>query len=442
MLRAVSDKISMERRVCIFSILLLGWLEGFVVEMLRLNYRPLSSYGTTLMLASIGAIFMLSGIAVKFPPVVRRERWIPFFSLPWMALCLFLASRIPSGSLWGLLQVLACLPLVYLCLRFLSIPSTRRRRTFLVSWIGMTLVAGILIILVNVFPGNGRLVYALAMIPLAAATLILPGTPPYKQPLHVVKPGRVGVIALALFFILGLAASEATHWVGRPATVSWSTAVFLCASSFLVLTAVPLAFQKTRHLMAYLSAVFLSVDLLGFVDPGTRVLVLGLQVVLLVASNLLSLWWSISLLSALRQAPGRLGLALGTTALAVALGWSIPSALGPHPSVFLMLMAILMVVVITPFVLSSPHAQGEERRAPYRGNPEILFSRAKLTPQERRIVQLLLQGYSNQAILKELYVSINTLKTHLKNIYRKTETKNRRELIDLIGEYHEQTADQ
>ena len=55
--------------------------------------------------------------------------------------------------------------------------------------------------------------------------------------------------------------------------------------------------------------------------------------------------------------------------------------------------------------------------------------RCGLTPQEKKITQLLLDGYSNKEITSELYISINTLKTHLRNIYRKTDTANRRELI-------------
>lgn len=52
-----------------------------------------------------------------------------------------------------------------------------------------------------------------------------------------------------------------------------------------------------------------------------------------------------------------------------------------------------------------------------------------LTPQEKKITQLLLEGLSNKEITHELYISINTLKTHLRNIYRKTDTANRRELV-------------
>ncbi|HEU5097948.1 MAG TPA: LuxR C-terminal-related transcriptional regulator [Roseiflexaceae bacterium] len=48
-----------------------------------------------------------------------------------------------------------------------------------------------------------------------------------------------------------------------------------------------------------------------------------------------------------------------------------------------------------------------------------------LSPQEGRVLQLLGQGYSNPEIARELVVSINTVKAHLKNIYRKLGVSNR-----------------
>lgn len=51
----------------------------------------------------------------------------------------------------------------------------------------------------------------------------------------------------------------------------------------------------------------------------------------------------------------------------------------------------------------------------------------QLSPQEGRVLQLLARGYSNPAIARELVVSVNTVKAHLKNIYRKLGVSNRME---------------
>ncbi len=48
-----------------------------------------------------------------------------------------------------------------------------------------------------------------------------------------------------------------------------------------------------------------------------------------------------------------------------------------------------------------------------------------LTPTEWRILRLLGKGLSNAEIARELTISLNTLRTHLKNIYRKLNLPNR-----------------
>jgi len=48
-----------------------------------------------------------------------------------------------------------------------------------------------------------------------------------------------------------------------------------------------------------------------------------------------------------------------------------------------------------------------------------------LSPQEERVLRLLMAGQTNQEMARELVVSVNTVKAHLKNIYRKLAVKNR-----------------
>jgi len=52
-----------------------------------------------------------------------------------------------------------------------------------------------------------------------------------------------------------------------------------------------------------------------------------------------------------------------------------------------------------------------------------------LTDREREILNLIAQGYSNQQIEKNLYISINTVKKHLKNLYRKLDVSSRTQAI-------------
>lgn len=57
-----------------------------------------------------------------------------------------------------------------------------------------------------------------------------------------------------------------------------------------------------------------------------------------------------------------------------------------------------------------------------------------LTHAEYQLLQLLLEGKKNQEISDELFLSINTVKTHLNNIYRKLDVHSKPHLINFIQE--------
>jgi DNA-binding CsgD family transcriptional regulator len=56
------------------------------------------------------------------------------------------------------------------------------------------------------------------------------------------------------------------------------------------------------------------------------------------------------------------------------------------------------------------------------------FSQLLLTPKEMEVLDHVRKGYSNDEISAQLHISINTVKTHLLNLYRKTGVSNRTEL--------------
>ncbi len=57
----------------------------------------------------------------------------------------------------------------------------------------------------------------------------------------------------------------------------------------------------------------------------------------------------------------------------------------------------------------------------------------KLTKRERELVELIYQGKSNKEIAEELFLSESTVKTHIYNIFRKMEVKNRIEVICIVN---------
>lgn len=55
-----------------------------------------------------------------------------------------------------------------------------------------------------------------------------------------------------------------------------------------------------------------------------------------------------------------------------------------------------------------------------------------LTPREREIAELLIKGSSYAAIGEELFIALPTVKSHVSNIYRKVQVKNKIELLHAL----------
>lgn len=60
----------------------------------------------------------------------------------------------------------------------------------------------------------------------------------------------------------------------------------------------------------------------------------------------------------------------------------------------------------------------------------------KLTARETEILQLVLKGFNNLQIAEAVFISQNTVKYHMRNILRKTQTKDRYELRKQLHNFH------
>lgn len=56
----------------------------------------------------------------------------------------------------------------------------------------------------------------------------------------------------------------------------------------------------------------------------------------------------------------------------------------------------------------------------------------KLSSRESRIIELVAEGYRNREIASELFVSEQTIKSHLARIFKKMHVKNRSQLVSMI----------
>lgn len=64
---------------------------------------------------------------------------------------------------------------------------------------------------------------------------------------------------------------------------------------------------------------------------------------------------------------------------------------------------------------------------------EILAKKYGLTRREIEVVELLREGKAYLSIAEELYISVNTVKSHIKKAYQKLSVGNRMELANIIG---------
>ena len=72
------------------------------------------------------------------------------------------------------------------------------------------------------------------------------------------------------------------------------------------------------------------------------------------------------------------------------------------------------------------------KRAPLKKERITLLS--STTKKEQEVISLVCNGLSNEQVANKLHVSINTIKMHLQNIYKKSQIKNRGQLLLTYGQ--------
>lgn len=65
-------------------------------------------------------------------------------------------------------------------------------------------------------------------------------------------------------------------------------------------------------------------------------------------------------------------------------------------------------------------------------NIDVIISENNLSEREADVLLLIFKGYTNQRIGDELFVSLNTVKYHVRNIYQKLNIKSKNEAIDIL----------
>ena len=140
----------------------------------------------------------------------------------------------------------------------------------------------------------------------------------------------------------------------------------------------------------------------------------------------------------------RFGSSLASLIVAIVLSTSA-SADNPLRGVFDggLLFALFTTLIVFFFCLEAllpeakePAAAAEEPkplRQPFKEAVAKLAADGRLTPTEETILALVARGSNAESVSKELVVSVNTAKTHIRNIYNKLDVHSQQELIALVN---------
>ena len=116
---------------------------------------------------------------------------------------------------------------------------------------------------------------------------------------------------------------------------------------------------------------------------------------------------------------GRLGEAIGT---------SLAIVLTPHRLVHIIVTSVVCICTMLAFFFLLD--QKSEKLAPRQSSE----SEDSLSNREHEVLQMLLDGKTYREIASDLYISENTVKYHVKNIYKKYGCSSRKELIQKYNE--------
>ncbi|HAG11303.1 MAG TPA: DNA-binding response regulator [Desulfotomaculum sp.] len=94
--------------------------------------------------------------------------------------------------------------------------------------------------------------------------------------------------------------------------------------------------------------------------------------------------------------------------------------------------------VIDPAVLHQ--IINDYAKTPGNNEQNSAHQRAELTPREHEILQYLTRGLTNKEISTETHLAVDTVKTHLHNIFRKLGVKNRAQAIAQISKTKDNQA--
>lgn len=199
------------------------------------------------------------------------------------------------------------------------------------------------------------------------------------------------------------------------------TTVFMDANYYIENDSALLFYHICEIAYSVLSAMFI---LICTYQASNRIIITAVRRCVIVISIMLSLYYVLEIRASINLGVlEEISWTGGTFTLSSIKGWAL----------------VIVVICTLYFILKNDFqaffnkpAEQENRDSLQKCIDEIAQSH-KLTQREREIVELIYKGASNAIIAEELFISQNTVKSHMKNIYEKLNVHSRMELVYLIN---------
>jgi len=460
----IKPRISLNERnlsVLVYS-LFSGWMLSFLFEG-QMLYALTSSHdfdSDVMVFGGIAAIFIGTVVCGFFIKTKRSAKRLFLCAYPF-----FIAVSIPfffaPSALWNI-AVMAGSFFAGCCVAawgiFLKSGTPRNERIKTVA--DVLILSNVLMILLNIAatyisPHAGLALSLLLLLGAFAFALKLPADDGAAEPgppaLQEKSGGIAGLLAfLCLFILIITIDSGLMYHVLNPAFVnidwlmSWYWAVPYIAA-LLIMRNLPRSMNR-----AYI--LYVGIAMIGFSFIAFLVLdrswgaYLAVDTLMLGACGIYDLfWWSIlgEMLDYGRNPARILGIGLSANILGVLLGGLIGNGAmmigGNGQSATLLALAVVCVtlIMLPPLnkkltALFKYHAYLTTLSREPAGPACDAVVMEKLTEREREIASLLMTGKTYRRIADQLYVSENTVRTHVKKIYFKYGVKNRTELMNAL----------
>lgn len=156
---------------------------------------------------------------------------------------------------------------------------------------------------------------------------------------------------------------------------------------------------------------------------------------------IVSIWTAITNASRTAQIPAHilLPLCLGILGGSSFLGLNLIHVIGTNgQTLCLVLFAIYLALIATSFAINTREEKASivvEATSPNKSiqqRSDQIAAEYGLSPREIEVLYLLGRGYNHGYIATQLFISENTVRTHVRHIYTKLEISSREELIELI----------